>query len=194
MQERMVAFHSVLRDLHVCTAASARSSSRATGTAGFLGQRHNSAAAYMASLLGSMRVPIYRNRWYSGKISDLLCNAVSALEAHHACQPPHCMQACSLLPVQHASIDRLVRCWVQINNGILDSGSIDESQLRGPLHGKQISDMRDRGHNGDLCADCHHIENPTASCTASSSWHGWADCATQKHASKSADLQDLIKA
>jgi hypothetical protein len=98
----------------------------------------------VASLLGSMRVPIYRNRWYSGKISDLLCNAVSALEAHDACQPLHCMQACSLLLVQHASTDRLVWCWVQIKNGILDSCSIDESQLRGPQHGKQISDMKDR--------------------------------------------------
>ncbi|KAK9908664.1 hypothetical protein WJX75_001176 [Coccomyxa subellipsoidea] len=31
-----------------------------------------------------------------------------------------------------------------IKNGILDSCSIDESQLRGPQHGKQISDMKDR--------------------------------------------------
>ncbi|KAK9906811.1 hypothetical protein WJX75_008443 [Coccomyxa subellipsoidea] len=36
----------------------------------------------------------------------------------------------------------------QIANGILVSGSIDESQLRGPLHGKHISDMRDRAHDG----------------------------------------------
>lgn len=99
----------------------------------------------VASLLGSMRVPIYHNRWYSGKISDLLCNAVSALEAHDACQPLHCMQACSLLPVQHASTDRLVWCWVQISNGILYSGSIDVSQLRGPQHGNSLCDLTQRG-------------------------------------------------
>jgi hypothetical protein len=70
------------------------------------------------------------------------------------------MQACSLLPVQHAFTDRLVWCWVQIANGILVSGSIDESQLRGPLHGKHISDMRDRAHDGDLYVLVVTTQNP----------------------------------
>lgn len=54
----------------------------------------------------------------------------------------------------------LVWCMVQVNNGILVSGSIDKGQLRGPLRNKNVSDMRDRAHDGDLYVLVVTTQNP----------------------------------
>ncbi|CAL8462135.1 g1666 [Coccomyxa elongata] len=45
-------------------------------------------------------------------------------------------------------------------NGVLVVGSIDPSQLKGPLRGKGVKDMKDRADDGDLYVLVVTMQNP----------------------------------
>lgn len=53
-----------------------------------------------------------------------------------------------------------VCCLVQEVNGVLVAGSIDPAQLKGPLRGKSVKDMKDRADDGDLYVLVVTMQNP----------------------------------
>ena len=45
-------------------------------------------------------------------------------------------------------------------NGVLVSGSVDPAQLKGPLRGKGVKDMKDRADDSDLYVLVVTMQNP----------------------------------